>query len=122
MFRYIRKKDESFVLSWSPALAARDDMVECDAQGGIVKGGNGALPLALLNLPVPAVPIAPVETPVPQVETPVLRVETPVPQVAVESMDRAQMRDLIKTKGYDIDQRLGTEKMRKKLLEVEREF
>jgi len=40
----------------------------------------------------------------------------------VESMDRAQMRDLIKTKGYDIDQRLGTEKMRKKLLEVEREF
>jgi len=35
--RFIRKEDETKVHIWTPALAAREDMVECDKNGKALK-------------------------------------------------------------------------------------
>lgn len=34
--RHIKKRGENYVYNWTPALAERSDMIECDAQGNPV--------------------------------------------------------------------------------------
>ncbi len=129
MLRYIRKKNDDYVLDWSPALAARDDMVECDRNGNEVVGGGGALPKVLLEAPVPVVVPPPVETPVPQIETPAPRVEAsaapiaaPVVAVDLDAMTVPQLRAFAKARGYKIDMRLGASNMRKAIREASGDF
>lgn len=128
MFRYIRKKEDSFVLGWTPSLAARSDMVECDAQGGIVKGGGGALPRALLDSPIPVtVPVVKIETPVLVAEAPALVAESPefAPvsvRVDLDAMPLVQLRAYAKANDHKIDMRLNAVNTRKAIREAMGDF
>jgi len=43
---YLKKPGESYIFPWTPLLATRTDMVECDAQGKIIHAMEPEAPAA----------------------------------------------------------------------------
>lgn len=102
--RYIRKKDNNYVLIWTPILGARDDMVECDRQGRELsvlreKEEAEAIQADVVIKPPPPAP--------------------PKPEVDLESLDKGELLSIADTMGLRIHPAAKIETIIRKIREAE---